>query len=193
MSKKLDEWLNDFVEKGFNPQDLLNWPDEGGGGTSKVKTVKTGQKIRIDLSQYSAPIYHYEDLHNIRRCLFAATPVLQNDFGPTFTYDDYNSIIMIDNSNAYYISMIINKSRTQILCQAGVWDYTDSGIKYDSLMPTTVIYESEEPIPSGDGGVVPQEIVDLFPTIEIEVPEVIVGTALYIEYEGDKMPFELID
>lgn len=188
MSKKLDEWLNGFVEKGFNPQDLPNWPDEGGGGTSKIKTVKAGQKIRIDLSQYSRPIYPYKDFRYVQMGLFSATPV--NDFGPTFSYYDYDSAIR--GGNAYYISMIINKSRTQILCQAGVSEDGTDGPKYDSLMPTTVIYESEEPIPSGDEeGVVPQEVVNLFPTIEIEVPEVIVGTVLYVN--GDMMPFELID
>ena len=39
MSKKLDEWLNDFVAKGFNSQNLLNWPDEGGDG-STVYVIK---------------------------------------------------------------------------------------------------------------------------------------------------------
>ena len=32
MSKKLNEWLDEFVENGANPSDVTNWPENAGGG-----------------------------------------------------------------------------------------------------------------------------------------------------------------
>lgn len=192
MVKNLEQWLDEFVDNGADAKDVTNWPENAGGGASKIKTVKAGQKIRIDLSKYTKPIYYYEDFHNIREYLFSVSYVSKNNFGPIVNnMDEYYEIIA---PHGHYISMIVNQSRTQVLCQAGVCDYSGDGIKYDSLMPTTVIYESDEPIPSeGEYGKVPQEVVDLFPTIEIEVPEDIVGTVICIEPTADMMPFELID
>ena len=193
MVKNLEQWLDEFVDNGADAKNVTNWPENAGGGSSKIKTVKAGQKIRIDLSKYTDPIRPYEDFHNIQEYLFSVSIISKRNFGPIVNnMDEYYEIVAPRND--HYISMIINQSRTQVLCQAGVCDYSNNEIKYDSLMPTTVIYESDEPIPSeGEDGKVPQEVVDLFPTIEIEVPEDIVGTVICIERTGDIMPFELVD
>lgn len=191
MVKNLEQWLDEFVDNGADAKDVTNWPENAGGGASKIKTVKAGQKIRIDLSKYTEPIYYYEDFHNINMYLFSVSPIFKNSFGPIVNRDDYYTIVA--PSNQHFISMIINQSHTQVLCQAGVCDYSGGVIKYDSLMPTTVIYESEEPIILGESDEVPQNIVDLFPTIEIEVSENIIDTVICIEQTGNAMPFELID
>ncbi len=190
MVKNFEQWLDEFVDNGADAKDVTNWPENAGGGSSKIKTIKAGQKIRMNLSKYTGEIYPYEDFHNIQRYLFTSAPIFKREFGPIVNREDYYSMLI---GNEYFISMIINQSRTQVLCQAGICDYSDGGIKYDSLMPTTVIYESEEPIPSeGENGKVPQEVVNLFPTIEIEVSEDIIDGIIYIERTGE-MPFELVD
>lgn len=192
MAKNLEQWLDEFVDNGADTKDITNWPENAGGGASKIKTVKAGQKIRIDLSKYTKPICYYEDFHNIQEYLFSVSYVFKNNFGPIVSSrNDYYEIVM--PSKQYFISMIINQSHTQVLCQAGVCDYSGNDIKYDSLMPTTVIYESEEPIILGESNEVQQNIVDLFPTIEIEVTEDIIDGIICIEYIGDIMPFELVD
>lgn len=191
MAKNLEKWLDEFVDNGADAKDVTNWPENAGGSASNIKTVKAGQKIRIDLSKYTEGIYHYEDFHNIRMYLFSVVSGFKKSLGPIISPDDYYQAF--SPQNGYYISMIINQSHTQVLCQAGVCDSSGGVIKYDSLMPTTVIYESEEPIILGESDEVPQNIVDLFPTIEIEVPEDIIGTVIYIENSADTIPFELID
>lgn len=192
MVKNLEQWLDEFVDNGADAKDVTNWPENAGGGASKIKTVKAGQKIRIDLSKYTGLILPYEDFHNINRYLFSISSIFKKSFGPIVSRDDYYEMTM--PGNQYFISMIINQNRTQVLCQAGICDYSGDVIKYDSLMPTTVIYESDEPIPSeGEDGKVPQEVVNLFPTIEIEVTEDIIDGVICIERTGDIMPFELID
>lgn len=191
MVKNLEQWLDEFVDNGADAKDVTNWPENSGGGTSKIKTVKAGQKIRIDLSKYTEPIRPYEDFHNIQEYLFTIALIFKKSLGPIASAEDCYSMIPGDQ---YFISMIVNQSRTQVLCQAGVCDYSGGVIKYDSLMPTTVVYESDEPIPSeGEDGKVPQEVVNLFPTIEIEVTEHIIDGVICIERTGDIMPFELID
>lgn len=190
MVKNFEQWLDEFVDSGADAKDVTNWPENAGGGTSNIKTVKAGQKIRIDLSKYTGPILPYEDFHNINRYLFSISSIFKKSFGPIVNSDDYYNII---TTNQYFISMIINQSHTQVLCQAGVCDYSGSVIKYDSLMPTTVIYESEEPIILGESDEVPQKIVDLFPTIEIEVTEDIIDGIICIERTEYIMPFELVD
>ena len=190
MVKNLEQWLDEFVDNGADAKDVTNWPEEAGGGASNIKTVKAGQKIKIDLSKYTGLIRQYEDFHNINMYLFSISSIFKKNFGPIVSSDDYYNIITTDE---YFISMIINQSHTQVLCQAGVCDYSGGVIKYDSLMPTTVIYESEEPIILGESDEVPQNIVDLFPTIEIEVTEDIIDGIICIEQSGNAMPFELID
>ncbi|MBS7256866.1 MAG: hypothetical protein KIG63_00275 [Methanobrevibacter sp.] len=190
MVKNLEQWLDEFVDNGADAKDVTNWP-ENAGGTSNIKTVKAGQKIRIVLSKYTAPIRYYEDFHNINMYLFSISSIFKKSFGPIVSGNDYYDIIA--PGNQYFISMIINQSHTQVLCQAGVCDYSGGVIKYDSLMPTTVIYESEEPIILGESNEVPQNIVDLFPTVEIEVPEDIIDGIICIERTRDNMPFELVD
>ena len=189
MAKNLKQWLDEFVDNGADAKNVTNWPENAGGGTSNIKTVKAGQKIRIDLSKYTEPIYYYEDFHNINMYLFSVSSAFKNGFGPIISKSDYYNMII---GNKLFISMIINQSHTQVLCQAGVCDYSGGVIKYDSLMPTTIIYESEEPIILGESNEVPQNIVDLFPTIEIEVSEDIIGGIICIEYTNG-MPFELVD
>ena len=192
MAKEFKKWIDEFVENGADPADVTKWPENAGGGTSNIKTVKAGQKIRFDLSKYTGQIRPYEDFHNINRYLFSILSISKKSFGPIVSSNDYYEIVM--PGSQYFISMIINQNRTQVLCQAGVCDYSGGVIKYDSLMPTTVIYESDEPIPSeGENGEVPQEVVNLFPTIEIEVTEDIIDGVICIERTGDIMPFELID
>lgn len=190
MVKNLEQWLDEFVDNGADAKDVTNWPENAGGSASNIKTVKAGQKIRIDLSKYTEGIYHYEDFHNINMYLFSVLSVFKKGLGP-IVGPDYYEVFM--PTNQHFISMIINQSHTQVLCQAGVCDSSGDVIKYDSLMPTTVIYESEEPIILGESDEVPQNIVDLFPTIEIEVPEDIVDTVICIQYTNNAMPFELID
>lgn len=191
MVKNLEQWLDEFVDNGADAKDVTNWPENAGGGASKIKTVKAGQKIRIDLSKYINPIRYYEDFHNANMYLFSVLNISKNNFGPIVSIDDYYN--MPSPTNEHFISMIINQSHTQVLCQAGVCDYSGSVIKYDSLMPTTVIYESEEPIILGESNEVPQNIVDLFPTIEIEVTKDIIDTVICTEPTEYAMPFELID
>ena len=193
MVKNLEQWLDEFVDNGADAKDVTNWPENAGSGSSKIKTVKAGQKIRIDLSKYTELICQYEDFHNIRMYLFSIGLSLKKNFGPIISREDLD--IMFSNSDQYYISMIVNQSRTQVLCQAGICDDSGDFPKYDSLMPTTVIYESEEPIPlEGEYNQVPQKVIDLFPTIEIEVPEDIIDTIICIEETGGStMPFELVD
>jgi len=36
MSKKLNDWLDEFVENGASPNRVTEWPDEAGGGTTVV-------------------------------------------------------------------------------------------------------------------------------------------------------------
>lgn len=182
MVKNLEQWLDEFVDNGADAKDVTNWPENAGGGASKIKTVKAGQKIRIDLSKYTRPIYSYRD----RIELFSTLCVSKNDLGPII--DNSDSLFIY--GDMYYLSIMINQNRTQILCQAGIYS---SGSKYDSLMPTTVIYESEEPIILGESDEVPQNIVDLFPTVEIEVSDDIIGTIILIEQSEYAIPFELVD
>lgn len=186
MVKNLEQWLDEFVDNGADAKDVTNWPENAGGGASKIKTVKAGQKIRIDLSKYTKPIYSYRDKIE----LFSTLYISENSFGPIVSNGDS----LFTFGKRYYLPIMINQNRTQVLCQAGVYDYSGGAIKYDSLMPTTVIYESEEPIPSeGENGKVPQNIVDLFPTIEIEVTDDIIGTIIHIEQTDYAIPFELVD
>lgn len=182
MVKKLEQWLDEFVDNGADAKDVTNWPENAGGGASKIKTVKAGQKIRIDLSKYTKPIHSDQD----RIKLFSTLHISENDSGPII--DNIDSLFTY--GNIYYLSIMINQNRTQILCQAGIYS---GGLKYDSLMPTTVIYESEEPIILGESDEVPQNIVDLFPTIEINVSDDIIGTIIRIEQTEYAIPFELVD
>lgn len=184
MVKNLEQWLDEFVDNGADAKDITNWPKEAGGGASNIKTVKAGQKIRIDLSKYTRPIYSYTDTDRIE--LFSTLRISKNDFGPIF--DNIDSLFTYGDN--YYLAIRINQSHTQVLCQAGIYS---SGSNYDSLMPTTVIYESEEPIILGESDEVPQNIVDLFPTIEIEVTEDIIGTIIHTGQTDYSIPFELVD
>ena len=182
MVKNLEQWLDEFVDNGADAKDVTNWPENAGGGASKIKTVKAGQKIRIDLSKYTKPIHSYEGKIE----LFSTLCISKNGFGPIF--DNIDSLFT--DGDMYYLAIRINQSHTQILCQAGIYS---NGSDYDSLMPTTVIYESEKPIILGESDEVPQNIVDLFPTVEIEVTEDIIGTIIYTGQTEYSIPFELVD
>lgn len=35
MAKKFEDWLDEFVEKGANPENVIDWPDGGGGSTEE--------------------------------------------------------------------------------------------------------------------------------------------------------------
>lgn len=60
MSKKLDEWLNNFVAKGFNSRDLLNWPDEGSGTIVVTELPQVGEPHTIyELHQNVEPAYNW--------------------------------------------------------------------------------------------------------------------------------------
>lgn len=36
MAKDLKQWLDDFTANGFDPKDVTNWPEQGGGGVVEV-------------------------------------------------------------------------------------------------------------------------------------------------------------
>lgn len=190
MAKKLDEWLNEFVAKGFNPQDLLNWPDEGGGGSGNI-TLKAGQKIRIDLSQYKNFFDSYDDdwsFHNSPMSLF----VRANLIIPTSPVID-QELVEIDyeafDSPHYMISMVINQERTQILCECG---YVGPENEYTSLMPITVVYSSETPIAYNvETREIDPEVLAALPVVEIDITEELVGKVLMLP-KWEPIPFEIV-
>jgi len=49
MSKKLNQWLDEFVENGADASDVENWPENAGGGDSGEIVVDTsGTAYKID-------------------------------------------------------------------------------------------------------------------------------------------------
>ena len=42
MSKKLNEWLDEFVENGADPSDVTAWPENTGSGGEEIITVESG-------------------------------------------------------------------------------------------------------------------------------------------------------
>lgn len=159
-----------------------------GGGGSSITTVKAGQKIRIDLSNYTGQIYENDvmDFHNNPMNVFVCCLVPELSIGPII---DSNYIHFYENDKGnYMVAMIINTAHTQLLCECG---YADENNNYTSLMPATVVYESDTPI-GYDQGHIPPEVLASLPTIEMSVTEDLVGNVLY-PIDWDNVPFELVD
>lgn len=103
MSKKLDEWLNDFVAKGFNSQNLLNWPDEGGGATCTTgKILTTTVKPKPTLKEWSPA--------NLDLTIF------NGDFQPRYLWTDgeniyYNYVWIYDptTNNSHLTYLVLDK------------------------------------------------------------------------------------
>ena len=49
MAKKLNDWLDEFVESGADPKDVTDWPENAGGGGN---TVSRTFKVSADLQCY---------------------------------------------------------------------------------------------------------------------------------------------
>ena len=159
-----------------------------GGGGSSITTVKAGQKIRIDLSNYTGYIYENDvmDFHNNPMYVFVCYLVPELPTGPII---NSNYIGFEDNGRGdYMVAMIINTAHTQLLCECG---YANENNEYTSLMPVTVVYESDTPI-SYDQGHIPPEVLASLPTIEMAVTEDLVGNLL-LPSDWNNVPFELVD
>ena len=56
MSKKLNEWLDEFVENGADASDVTEWPENTGGSGTDISPfimVKANEKVVVDFSQYN--------------------------------------------------------------------------------------------------------------------------------------------
>lgn len=192
MAKELNKWLDEFVENGADPKNVTDWPEDAGGGGDGIliKTIKAGQKIRVDLSYYTNSIYQSDDdFHNSPMSLFATCSVNTEQIPisvlPSIIPDNYYFFW----EKSYLISMIINEARTQILCEMG---YPDENNNYHSIMPATVVYESATPIAYEDYQL-PTEVMEQLPTIEAVVTSDLVGKVLYIDNDYNSIPFEIVD
>lgn len=48
MAKDLNKWLDEFVENGADASDVVNWPENAGGGGSEVTIDTSGAVYTID-------------------------------------------------------------------------------------------------------------------------------------------------
>lgn len=48
MAKDLNKWLDEFVENGADASDVINWPENAGGGGSEVTINTSGAVYTID-------------------------------------------------------------------------------------------------------------------------------------------------
>jgi len=56
MAKQLNKWLDEFVENGADPKNVIEWPENAGGGSSMIlEPLHSGQaiKVTIDFSIYT--------------------------------------------------------------------------------------------------------------------------------------------
>ncbi len=66
MSKQLNQWLNEFIENGADATDVVNWPEDAGGGTGETysgpyyvrdnRTLPTAGKIATQNITIDVPI-----------------------------------------------------------------------------------------------------------------------------------------
>ncbi len=50
MSKKLNEWLDEFVENGADPSDVTAWPENAGGGGEEIITIEESGDVSFAIN-----------------------------------------------------------------------------------------------------------------------------------------------
>lgn len=92
MSKKFNDWLDEFVQQGADANDVSNWPENSSSGGSIG--FKEGSKVIVDFDQYSYIVSHHGGLN--------ATTVFElhsvND-GGVVEYDSTITATMIIEAN----------------------------------------------------------------------------------------------
>ena len=58
MAKQLTEWLNEFVEKGADPSDITDWPENAGGGSGEPAEV---EELPTPAAAEMGKVYKTED------------------------------------------------------------------------------------------------------------------------------------
>ena len=158
MSKKLNEWLDEFVENGADASDVTEWPENAGGGAdfSPFVCFKAGAKIKVDFSVGSYKI---------------DTQI--GDYPNTITdhYIEYNSGDPVE----FYpgILLVINEARTQILAlfqDTGGWNY-------QTLSNSVVIYNG----PALSNEISSTSDIDYaWPTVEFTIDNNAIGAIAFI-------------
>lgn len=114
MAKEFKDWVDEFIENGANPKNVVNWPEEtgGGGGTRVVSELpETGEEhIIYELQETSKASYGL---------MFALQPSMSTPSGYFLVFDTYeqmtttiNAIKIDENTvdDAYY-SYIRNENK----------------------------------------------------------------------------------
>lgn len=68
MSKKLNEWLDEFVENGADPSDVIAWPESAGGSSEAgVNMIVTGGWYKLGVDELAKVIATIEQEHTESR------------------------------------------------------------------------------------------------------------------------------
>ena len=107
MAKKLNEWLDDFVNNGFTASNILIWPEEGGGGQVVIEVD--------DVSDVS-----YDDATGIATWTPGDYSELEQ-YNPTITYTiSANNQTLETATNSLDISSILNEGDNEIVVKTKV-------------------------------------------------------------------------
>ena len=66
MAKKLNQWLDEFVENGADPSDVINWPENAGGGDGGEVIITDGvggKTYNIDVDELLKLIENITDTY----------------------------------------------------------------------------------------------------------------------------------
>jgi len=122
MSKKFNDWLDEFVQQGADANDVSNWPENSSSGGSIG--FKEGSKVIVDFSQYNYVVSHHGgtnvtvvfELHNV------------ND-GGIVEYDSMITAAMVVEAN---------EAENQLVAY-----FVVDGAYYQVLSNSVVIYEGD--------------------------------------------------
>ena len=130
MSKKLNDWLDEFVENGADASDVTEWPSNAGGGSGGIG-FKDKCEITIDLNADSFPINNNNwdyigNFYNI-----GGFVQIQNDIVTT----NWVSASPFD----LYLILEKNEANNQILAYLTGHGASD----YQSISNVVVVYEGD--------------------------------------------------
>ena len=122
MSKKFENWLDEFVQAGADPKDVTNWSQGGSGSgidiTPFVVMTET-TPMYVDFSKHAMSISRegHEAINSIANDVIASPYAYFNNFG---------------------IQIVPNESETQLIASI-VGDY----FNYQDISTSVVIYEGD--------------------------------------------------